>query len=328
MPFKEAGDCQKLKLLILADILRHDTDEAHPLTVYELSEMLAAQGVNANRKTISEDIAILEMYGMDILSINRGRAKGYYLASREFELTELKLLADAVSSARFITEKKSRQLIKKLEGLADKFSAGELRRRVFIANRVKSANEMIYLNVDAIQRAINEKCMIKFRYFFYNSSKEKVYKGERICSPYALTWSDGNYYLVAYYEGHPESLTNFRVDRMERVSLLAEKAEKMPEGFDLSGYMSTSFSMFSGKDMDIKIKFDEGLANSVLDKFGPDTIMIPSEDGTFTINVKIKPGFTFYGWLFQFGTGAEIISPPEIREAFCQMTEDVRKKYR
>ncbi len=324
----EAGINQKLKMLILARIFYDRTDEEHPITVYELSDMLAAEGVSANRKTLYNDIALLCDYGLDIITVPCGKSNGYYLAQREFELAELKLLADAVSSARFITEHKSRTLLKKLERLAGQFKGQELNRRVYVANRIKSDNEQIYINVDAIQRAIEQKCMISFKYFDYTVSKRKQYRdGQRICAPYALAWNDGNYYMVAYYEKYPETLSNFRVDRMDKIKILSEAAVMIPESFDLAEYLNTSFSMFSGVSDDIKLRFDDRFINAVTDKFGTDVMIIPNYDGTFTVCTKIKPGAAFYGWLFQFGTGAEIISPKEIREEFEGMIKSIETKY-
>lgn len=325
---KAAGDNQKLKMLYLADILLKETDEEHPLNVYELSDKLELMGVNANRKTLADDIAMLEIYGMDIISKNVGKTKGYYIGNREFELTELKLLADAVSSARFITERKSRALIKKLEKLGGAHG-GEIKRRVFISDRVKSVNEMIYINVDTISQAIEQGCMIKFRYFRYGPDKKKVYSGdEKICSPYALTWSEGNYYTVAYYSEHPDSLTNFRVDRMEKVMLMPDMKVRSSGEFDLSGYMNTSFSMFSGCDREVTMRFDNSLAGAVIDKFGMDKIFVPCGDDSFTVSAKIKTGAAFYGWMFQFGNRAEIIGPENIRTEFSKMLRDASKMYK
>lgn len=320
---KESGIHQKLKLLYLAKIFMEETDDNHPLSVYELSDMLEEMGVNAGRKTLASDIDLLKDFGLDILDVPVGKAKGYFLASREFEQMELKLLADAVSSSRFITEKKSRQLLKKIEKLAGRYDGLEINRSVYIANRVKSENELIYITVDSIVRAMNEGVKIRFGYFDYDVNKKKrVREGERICSPYALTWNDGNYYLIGYYDKR-SVLTNFRVDRMENVELLEEKAVPIPEGFDLVRYMNTTFSMFSGTEYNVRLRFDSSLVNAVIDKFGTDIILVPDGKDSFEVNARIKTGYAFYGWMFQFGQKAEIISPSNIREEYIEMLEDV-----
>lgn len=325
---KASGTNQKLKLLYLARIFEEETDEEHMLTVYDICDMLEKYDIHCTRKTAYEDIAMLSDFGMDIIADTSRKATGYYLGERRFELPELKLLADSVSSARFITERKSRLLLKKLEALAGKFRGQEINRRVFVANRVKSSNEMIYINIDVITRAIDEGKKIQFRYYDYTVSKEKKYReGVKVCSPYGLTWNDGNYYLVAYYEKYGSDLSNFRVDRMDSVKIIDEKAVPMPEGFDLAEYTNTSFSMFSGADSAVKLKFGEKLVNAVIDKFGTDIIMIPSGDGKFTVNVKIKTGAAFYGWLFQFGNKAEILAPENIRSEFRNMLDNVKDQY-
>lgn len=319
---------QRLKLLYLADILFKDTDENHMLSVYDIIELLEEREIHVNRKTLAEDIAMLTDFGMDIITEKSGRTNVFYLGHREFELPELKLLADAVSSARFITERKSRQLIKKLEALAGKFHGQELNRRVYIANRIKSENEQIYINIDVIQRAIDSRCMIKFRYFDYTLEKKKKFRsGERICSPYALSWNDGNYYLIAYYEKYSDSLSNFRVDRMSSVEILPDTSVADPDNFDLAGYMNTSFSMFSGTEYTVKLRFENRLINAVIDRFGTDIILMPDDDEHFTFTVQIKPGAAFYGWLFQFGTGAKILAPKELTTDFLKMMENVSEEY-
>lgn len=201
---KEAGINQKLKFLYLADIFERETDEEHPLTVYDLSEKLEALGINAARKTLLDDIKLLEDYGMDIITVPVGKMLGYYLGSRSFELPEIKLLADAVSSSRFITEKKSRVLLKKLEGLTDKYHGQEINRRVYVSNRIKSENESIYISIDVIRQAIDSGRKISFRYFDRTLDMKKKYRqGGRTCSPYALAWNDGSYYLVASRKNTP-----------------------------------------------------------------------------------------------------------------------------
>jgi predicted DNA-binding transcriptional regulator YafY len=238
----------------------------------------------------------------------------------------LKLLADAVSSSRFLTEKKSSELIKKLEKLTSKYEAKQIQRQVFIADRVKSINERIYVNVDTIHKAIAEGKKISFKYFDYNIRKRKHYRdGEHICSPYSLTWENERYYLVAFYQKYSDSFTNFRVDRMENVTLLDEDSDKLSKKFNLSEYLNSTFSMFSGEAENVKLKFDNSLINAVLDRFGK-SVSIHSEcDEHFTVSVKIKTNRPepFFGWLFQFGTKAEIIEPIELKQKYIKMLQDV-----
>ncbi|MCI7766807.1 MAG: WYL domain-containing protein [Oscillospiraceae bacterium] len=323
----EAGIHQKLKFLYLARLFERETDEEHILTVYDILSRLEQLGIKESRKTLLEDISLLCDFGMDIITVSVGKKLGYYLGSRSFELAEIKLLADAVSSARFITEKKSRQLLSKLEGLTSIFHGREIHRRIYVANRIKSENELIYINIDLIQQAIDKKKQITFRYFDRTVGMKKKYRqGGRSCSPFALAWNDGSYYLVGKQKKYT-TLSNFRIDRMEKVELLPEAAEPVPEGFDLAEYTATTFSMFSGEPRTVTLCLDNSLANVAADRFGTDVMLIPNGEDKFTLNVKVVAAPAFYSWVFQFGDKAEIIAPQSMREEYIRMMDGIRKKY-
>ncbi len=315
---------QRLKLLYLYKILLERSDEEHSITMPEIISQLKLYGISAGRKALYEDIEALKLYGLDIIC-SRGSNAGYKVVSREFELPELKLLADAVCSSRFLTEKKSAELLKKLEKLTSIYEAKQIQRQVFIADRVKAINELIYINVDAIHRAIAERKKIAFKYFDYDLRKKKRYRdGIRTCSPYALTWEDERYYLVAYYEKY-DSISNFRVDRMENVIVLDEPAQKYPHGFKLSAYLNSTFSMFSGEAEEVKLRFDKLLINAVIDRFGTDIWISDDGDNSFTVRVQIKTEQPepFFGWLFQFGTKVQIIEPHILKEQYKKQIRDV-----
>lgn len=315
---------QRLKILYLYKILLERTDEEHYITMPEIISQLSLYGITAARKALYEDIEALKVFGLDIVS-GRGTNAGYQVVSRDFELPELKLLADAVSSSRFLTEKKSSELLKKLEKLTSIYEAKQIQRQVFIADRVKSGNERIYMNVDAVHRAIAEQKKISFKYFDYDINKKKRYRqGIRTCSPYALTWDDERYYLVAYYEKY-DSISNFRVDRMENVEILPESAQKYPSGFNLSSYLNSTFSMFSGESEEVKLCFQQSLINAVIDRFGKNVSIFPDDDEHFTVRVQIKTEHPepFFGWLFQFGTKVKIIAPFTLKEKYIEMLKKV-----
>lgn len=314
---------QRLKILYLYNILMKYTDEEHSLTMPEIIAKLDTVGISAGRKAIYDDIEALRSYGVDIIS-GRGRSSGYFVASREFELPELKLLADTVSSSSFITEKKSRELLRKIEGLASVYEAKQLSRQVYIADRVKTMNERIYISVDRIHRAIAMKKQITFKYFDYDLSLRKRYRdGERICSPYALTWDDGRYYLVSFYEKHPDNFTNFRVDRMENVEITDIPAKTLSADFSLSDYLGSTFSMFSGETRDVRLRFHNSLINPVIDRFGKQIHITRDGGEHFTIRVNVKAEPPFFGWLFQFGSSAEILSPDDLREKYAEQLREV-----
>ena len=257
----------RLKILYLYKILWEKTDENHPISMPKIIEELEQYGIFAERKALYQDIEALKSFGLDIVSL-KGDRPGYFVAGRDFELPELKLLADAVTSSKFLTEKKAAALLAKLETLCSSYEAGQLKRQVFVSNREKSFNERIYLTVDVIHRAINQGKQISFKYFDYDINKKKSYRqGQRVCSPYALVWSEEKYYLVAHYEKYGQ-ITNFRVDRMENAEITEQAAKPMPKDFKLSDYLNSVFSMFSGEMRQVKLKFHSSLINPVIDRFG------------------------------------------------------------
>ena len=325
MSDNEKNSLQRLKILYLYRILLEKTDEQHHITMPEIINQLKLYGISAGRKALYEDIEALKTFGLDIVQL-KGNVSGYYVASREFELPELKLLADAVSSSRFLTEKKSDELLKKIESLSSIYEAKQIQRQVFVANRVKAMNERIYLNVDVIHKAVSEGKKISFRYFDYDLKKKKQYRdGLRVCSPYALTWSDERYYLIAYYEKY-DSISNFRIDRMESVKILEEPIKEKPKNFSVAEYMNSSFSMFSGESQDIKLRFNNKLINPVIDRFGIDITVVPDGDEHFTVRVKVKAELPFFAWLFQFGDKAEIVEPCELRKKYIEQLKSVLAK--
>ena len=313
---------QRLKILYLYKIFLERTDEQHHITMSEIISALELYGISAARKALYEDIEALRTYGLDIKTL-KGNTSGYYLASREFELPELKLLADAVTSSRFLTEKKSNELLKKIEGLSSVHEAKQIHRQVFVANRVKAMNERIYINVDTIHRAIAEGKKISFKYFDYDLEKKKKYRdGLRICSPYALSWDDERYYLISYYEKY-NKITNFRIDRMEAVTILDETAEPKPDDFNVAEYMNSSFSMFSGESEEVKLRFDNKLINPVIDRFGKDITVVPDGYEHFTVRVKVKAEPPFFAWLFQFGSKVQIVEPETLKVKYMVQLNEV-----
>lgn len=322
---KSAYPNQKLKMVYLYKIFYELTDENHPLSISELSNLLNEYGISAERKALYEDIEALCNFGLDIITV-KGRAYSYYLGSREFELPELKLLADAVCSSKFLTNKKSQSLLKKIESLASINEGKEIQRQVFIVNRVKSINERIYINVDTIHRAINEGKQIAFRYFDYDMDKQPVYRpGIRTASPYALTWDDEKYYLIAYYSKYPDTLTNFRVDRMSDISVTDDDIIRTTDKFDVSEYMNSTFSMFSGNNADVVLKFDNSLINAAIDRFGIDAMIAPYDENSFTLKTAVKATAPFFGWLFQFGEKVSIMKPESLKKQYLEQLENVIK---
>lgn len=312
---------QRLKILYLYKILTEYTDEAHALSMPDIITKLEFYGITAARKALYEDIEALKLYGLDIVD-GRGRGADYRVVSREFELAELKLLADAVSSSKFLTEKKSRDLTNKIASLCSVHEAKNLRRQIFVSGRVKSINEKIYVNVDSIHNAISAGKKISFRYYAYDRDKRKVYRdGKRICTPYSLVWDDEKYYMVAYCEKR-DAIINFRVDRMEAVEMLSSPARLLPVGFNLPEYLGSTFSMFAGEAREVKLMFHNSLVNSVIDRFGKDIKLVPYGDDYFTIHAKVKVQPPFFGWLFQFGDKATVMEPADVVDEYKKMLQN------
>ncbi len=317
------SDNQKRKLLYLRQMLEQQSDESHPLGTQEIIDALAARGIRAERKSIYSDIACLQDFGMDIC-VRRGPNGGYYLASRTFELPELKLLVDAVQSSRFLSAKKSMQLIEKLETLAGVHEAGSLRRQVVVTGRVKTMNESIYYNVDRIHEAIARNCQITFRYFDWGVDRQRHYRDRTYtASPYALCWDNENYYLIAHSARH--GITHYRVDKMDAIRRTRKKRyiDDEARALDLSQYGRNVFSMFSGDARQVKLRFDNSLSGVVLDRFGRDSMLIPDGDTHFLFTAEITVSPIFFGWLTGFGDRAKIVFPDDVAQDyvnFCKQT--------
>lgn len=317
---------QKKKLAVLRDIFLERTDSLHPITMKELISALNASGISAERKSIYSDIELLRELGTDIKTV-RGKTTGYYVASREFDLPELKLLADAVRASKFITEKKSTQLIKKLANLANCHDRSSLNREVFVSNRVKSMNEDIYLTVDRIHDAIENDLRISFGYFQWTPEKKKELRrgGERYeVSPWALVWDDSNYYLIGYDHSH-NGIRHYRVDKMVSAKLCEKKREGKAafEEFDLRSYSGAVFGMFGGKPERVALSCSNRLANVMIDRFGRDTVILKESSERFRIHVNVVPSPVFLGWVISFGGEVTIVSPESVAESMKKIAENI-----
>ena len=312
----------KEKLLYLMEIMRRETDEDHHLSAREILSLLAQQGIQAERKSLYRDLEILQDWGWDIIH----EADGYYLASDQFELAELKLLVDSIQCSRFVTEKKSMELIKKLETLTSRYRAKELQRQLRLIGRPKASNEQIFYNIDTIHSAIHQDREITFSYLEWHSDGTRTRKeGRYRASPYDLCWDSENYYLVAHTEKRGK--THFRVDKMAEISL-EETPRQHPEAYkdlDMAEYSKRVFGMFGGTPTAVRLQFPESLADSAVDKFGSDIMMIPGNDGTFTVTVTVDVSPNFYSWVFSFAGRVKILSPQPVIDqyrAMCHMAAE------
>ena len=323
---KSAG--QKLKLLYIIKLLTENTDENHPASTADIIAYLDANGIHSERKSIYDDIEKLCDFGYDIVQVHSRLGGGYYMASREFELAELKLLVDAVQSSRFITSRKSRSLIMKLELLAGKQDAGKLQRQVYVAGRIKTENESIYYNIDNIHRAIQENRQISFQYLDWNLNKELVPRvgGKRKVSPWALIWREENYYLAAY-DSVDGIMKHYRVDKMGHVDVLKDEREGLEqfEKVDPAVYTNLTFGMFSGDEETVTLQFPNRLIGVVLDRFGREADIRPMTDRVFRIRVRVAVSGQFFGWLAGIGREAVIVSPAAVKEQYQGWLTDIVK---
>lgn len=329
---------QKQKLLYIMKFFTEKTDEEYGVTVADIIEYLDGYGIAAERKSIYNDIETLRDFGMDIVKTKVGKISLFSLASREFETQELKLLVDAVQCSKFITQKKSRDLIRKIESLTSENQAKALHRQVIVANRVKTSNEEIYRNIDSINRAINSKRKISFFYTQWEINRtgvRKVVKVRRhdgmryLLTPKALTWDDENYYLIAYDAG-TELLKHFRVDKMEDIVVEEERADsaKAVNKFDLAAYTKQVFGMYGGELVNVKLRFDNSLIGVVVDRFSDKVFISPNSDGTFTVSAEVMLSPQFFGWLFSFGDKARLMTPKSAKDRFAAYLDEVTAVYR
>ena len=322
------SDNQKLKIFYILDYLQKNSHENHPVRASDLIAMLDRQhNISCDRKTVYSDIAALQDYGVDIISMP-GKNGGYYIASRNFELSELKLLIDAVQSSRYLTEKKSRELIEKLLTQCNEQDAKLMKRNVLVSGRVKSMNETIYYSVDTIQEAIAQNKQITFRYFDWDfGGKRKFREKSYVASPYGLCQDNENCYLLAFSDRH--GITSYRVDRMMDISLSNDARIPCPEltGKALVDHANRLFQMYSGDAVDVKLQFHKSLINVVIDRFGKDTMLIPDgpEHFNFTVRVAVSP--MFLSWVMGFGSKAKILYPQSVADELCSLCKEAMSRY-
>lgn len=307
---------QKLKLLYLMQILLENTDEEHGLRIVDIIEELSRYDIVAERKSLYSDFEALRTFGVDIISIKKNRTVYYYVGERDMELAELKLLVDVVQSSKFITEKKSRQLIGKLEHFASRHDAKKLNQQVFVHGRIKTMNESIYYNVDEIHSAIGADRRIRFQYFQWNVKKEmELRHGGRMyeISPWGLVWDDENYYLIGY-DSQAEILKHYRVDKMLNIEV-TQQAREGKETFqktDMSVYTKKRFGMFDGRECSVTMICENHFAGVMIDRFGTDARMRPADEEHFQISVDVVFSNQFIGWIIGLGRGVQIISPESV----------------
>jgi len=322
---------QKMKLVYLMKLFTEKTDATHFVTMSEIIDYLANNDICAERKSIYSDIDALNQYGFLVKGFKEGGTYYYFLEKHKFELAELKLLVDAVQSSKFITLKKSNELIKKIESFASVYEAKELQRQVFVSNRVKTMNESIYMNVDRIHEAINSNKKISFQYLEWTVDKKLKLRNDGalyIMSPWALMWDNENYYMVAF-DSTEEKIKHFRVDKMTSISILDEKRDGREEFklFDMAVYARKMFGMFGGTPVNVRLECSNYLVGVIIDRFGKDTMIIPGTDDSFRINIDVELSRQFLAWVIGLGEGAKILSPDFVVDMMREEGERILRNY-
>ena len=325
------GTNQKLKLYHLGRIMTEKTDDEHSLTMAEIKDELEKYGVTADRKSLYDDLETLQVMGIDIIGEQRNRNFYYHVGKKHFEIAELKLLVDAVQSSKFITEKKSNELIEKLTGLASEYEAKQLKRQVVVQGRIKTMNESIYYLVDEIHNAIGKNRRIRFEYMRWNLQKKLEARRSELyeVSPWALTWDDENYYMIAFDAGE-DKIKHYRVDKISNIEITEEEREGKEhiDKFDLAKYARINFGMFAGEEVSVNLRFKNELVGVLIDRFGRG-IRIKKADveGWSETTVEAAISEQFLGWIYALGTDVQILGPERVVNRYKEELSKIYNLY-
>ena len=327
------GTNQKFKFTYLMKIMLAKTDDEHALTMSQIMDELEKYDVTAERKSIYADFQdMTDKFGIEIIKEQIGRETYYHVGSREFELAEVKLLIDAIQSSKFITQTKSRELITKIKSFVSEHQAKQLQRQVYINDRVKTMNESVYYNVDDIHTAINQNKKIRFKYYKWDINKKLVprHNGDWfVVSPWALTWDDENYYMVAF-DNLDHKIKHYRVDKMMHISIEEDKraGKEVFKGFDMASYSKMNFGMYSGRKEKVKIEFNNYMVGVFIDRFGKDISIVPiDEKNSYThVDVAISP--QFFAWILSLGDEVKITGPEKIVEEMKEYVQEFLDRYK
>ena len=322
---------QKKKLILILRLLQKRSDEDHPVSMQEILAYLSGEGVEAERKSIYDDLEALRDLGYDIINV-KGRNGGYFLGNRDFEQAELKILVDAVQASRFITRQKSRDLIRKISELGGEYGSRELKRDVYVLNRAKSENESTMYSVDAIHSALRDDRIVKFKYMEYGMDKKLHYRKNGAfytVAPLGLIWNNERYYLIAHDPSVSE-IRHYRVDRMKNISVAKERRDLPTElrKFDVGEYGARNFSMFSGEESYVTVTFPKEMVNTVIDQFGLDVSIFPQDEDTFKARFKVAVSKPFFGWIFSLGNKVRIEGPENVKEEYISYLKVNLRQYR
>ena len=321
------GTNQKFKFTYLMKIMQEKTDDEHSLTMPQIMEELEKYDVTAERKSIYADFQdMTDKFGVEIIKEQIGRETYYHVGTREFELAEVKLLIDAIQSSKFITQTKSRELITKIKSFVSEHQAKQLQRQVYINDRVKTMNESVYYNVDDIHTAINQNKKIRFKYYKWDINKKLVprHNGDWfVVSPWALTWDDENYYMVAF-DNLDHKIKHYRVDKMMHISIEEEMRDGKEafKNFDMAEYSKATFGMYQGQKTKVKIRLANNMCGIFIDRFGKEISFRPIDDEHSELHVDVNVSPQFFGWIFSLGKDVKVVGPEEVVEELRAKAEE------
>ncbi len=320
----------KLKLLKIWEMLCQETDEDNPMPSTTIIKRLGEMGIPCDRRTLYKDIDALKENGYEIIC-KRSRQNEYYVLDRNFELTELHILMDAVQAASFITEGKTTELVNKIAALSGDCKAEVLKANTVAFNTVKNTNERIYYSVNEIITAIEKKKKIEFYYFDYDASHQRVYRKNKqkyVVNPYATIFSNDSYYLLCYDDKH-EGMAHYRIDRMDTVRITGEPITKRADlkAFNIKKHKKQIFNMFAGEDTSVTIRIDKCLIDAIYDKFGTSVKMrmVSDSEAEFTTDIQISSAFI--GWCVSFGDKLKVVSPANVVEQIKASIEALKQMY-
>ncbi len=325
---------QKLKLFYIIEILKKYTDEEHPMNATQICDKLSAYNVTAERKAVYNDIEQLIFLGFDIIK-TRVPQSGFFLGSREFEIPEISLLSDAVKTAKFISVKKTRELVNKLDDMMSVYQVSSKKMGIYIDEDSKTKNEEIYYTIDTVSRAIENRKQVKFKYTLRKIGDNKQIEtntAERTVSPYALTWQDDHYYLIGNYEKY-DNLIHLRIDRMhaaEETELPIRPFSEVSDYknyFDVADYTKRLFGMFGGKIEEIELKCSKDMLEQVLDRFGENIFISKLTEKTFNFTYSAAVSDALVTWIINFGDKIEAVKPKSLRNMIKDRITSINKIY-
>ncbi len=326
------GKSSKKKLFAVLEILKKYSDDEHPMKAHEIIEKLSSEyDLAAERKSIYRDVETLQDMGVDIMKSGR---EGFYLAARSFEIAEIRMLNDAILGASFITPSKTKVLSHKLTQELSVHQAKQIETQMYYDNRIKFDNEQILYIVDQLHTAIAAGKKVKFKYYrkrIVNNRVRRTYTREHCISPYALIWSDDNYYLVGNY-GKYDNLSHYRLDRMEQLSITDEPSRSFEEvskyrgSFDAGDYVTHTFRMYSGEETEIDLICSNDILEKIIDKFGDGAHYMNCENDTFRVRTTGYMSEGLVDWLMMYSSRCYIKAPDELRERVIRRAAEIVEK--